>query len=101
VLVAGIDVATAEVRVVCVDLRGVVVTEAAAPLPPVGRREPDCAEQDARAWWPAVAQALRRVTGRLGADRMRIVAVAAATTSGTLVLCDARGEPVDVLRRDD
>ena len=92
-LVAGIDIATAEVRVVCVDPHGVVVAEAAAPLPPV-RREDGRAEQDARAWWPAVAGALRRVTGRLGEERTRIVAVAPATTSGTLVLSDAGGEPV-------
>ncbi|RDI75818.1 Sugar (pentulose and hexulose) kinase [Gaiella occulta] len=93
-IAAGVDVATQGVRVACVDERGRTVASAAVALPPPRRPAPGWAEQDARAWWPAAAEALRRATGALGPDRGRIVAVAAATTSGTVVLADSAGEPV-------
>ena len=93
-MVAGIDLATKEARVVCADGRGVVLAEAAVPLPAPHRPGPGFSEQDARAWWPAVAEALRCATGLLGADRARLVAVASATTSGTVVLVDSDGQPV-------
>jgi D-ribulokinase len=93
-IVVGIDVATQEARAVCVDAGGKVLAEAAVLLPPARRPVPGWAEQDASAWWPAAAAALRRATGLLGSDRSRIVAIAPATTSGTLVLADGAGEPV-------
>lgn len=93
-IVAGIDVATQEARVVCTDGRGAVLAEAAAALPAPRRPAPGCSEQDAGSWWPAVADALRHATGLLGADRARLVAVASATTSGTLVLADGDGTPI-------
>jgi sugar (pentulose or hexulose) kinase len=93
-LVVGIDVATQEARAVCVDARGRIVAAAAVALPPPERLQPGRAEQDARTWWPAVAEALRRATNALGDERRRIVALAPATTSGTLVLADAAGEPL-------
>jgi D-ribulokinase len=91
--VVGIDVATQTVRVVCADAAGRVLASSAVPLPPPERPAPGRAEQDAAAWWPAVAEALRRVTGELGAG-VRIAATAPATTSGTVVLADAAGEPL-------
>ncbi|MEU4905877.1 carbohydrate kinase, partial [Streptomyces sp. NPDC022067] len=54
-MVAGIDIATAAVRVMCVDAHGRVRSEGRAPLPRPTRSAGGRGEQDARAWWPAVA----------------------------------------------
>ncbi|HTJ75342.1 MAG TPA: FGGY-family carbohydrate kinase [Acidimicrobiales bacterium] len=91
-LVAGIDLATAAARVAVADGRGRVIARAEAPLAPPQRPDPRTSEQDARSWWPAVAGALREALAAVAADDVAAVAVSA--TSGTVVLVDARGEPV-------
>ena len=93
-LVAGIDVATAEVRVVCVDGTGEVVAEGRAGLPGPERPRPGWSEQDADAWWPAVATALRQATDALGSRAGAVVAVAVSATSGTVVVVDEHGSPL-------
>lgn len=93
-VVAGIDVATAAVRVVCADARGRVLAEGRAPLPQPVRGAGGHSEQDARAWWPAVTAALRQATGALPGGGREVVAAAVSATSGTLVLADPDGEPV-------
>ena len=90
-LVAGIDVATADVRVAVADGRGRVVARSSAPLAPPHRPEPAVSEQDAGTWWPAVVRALREAVDGLEG---RVVAVAVSATSGTVVLADRNGEPV-------
>lgn len=90
-LVAGIDVATADVRVAVADDRGHVVARSSAPLAPPDRPRPGVSEQDAGSWWPAVARAVREAVAGVGE---RVVAVAVSATSGTVVLADAGGEPV-------
>lgn len=93
--VAGIDIATQTVRVAIGDGSGRVLASAVEPLPAPRRPAADRAEQDATAWWPAVAAALRRATGELPvAARRRIVAATVSATSGTVLLADARGEPI-------
>lgn len=93
-VVAGIDIATAAVRVICVDAHGRIRAEGRAELPPPSRGAGGRSEQDAGAWWPAVAAALRQATGALPATGREVVAVATAATSGTIVLADGAGEPV-------
>lgn len=93
-LVVGIDIATSDVRAICVDAQGTVLAEAANSLPPVHRPRPGWAEQDVRALWPTVAAVLRRTTALVGGRRGAVVAVAPATTSGTVMLADRRGEPM-------
>jgi D-ribulokinase len=93
-IVVGIDVATQDARVVCVDERGEILASAAVALPAPTRPEAGRAEQDARAWWPAVEGALLRAIRELGPRRTQIVSVAPATTSGTFVLVDPAGEPL-------
>lgn len=85
-LVAGIDLATAHVRVVVADGRGVTIGSAERPLAVPDRPVPGQAEQDAASWWPATSSALREVTASLGPDAGEIVAVAPTATSGTVVL---------------
>ncbi|NDZ80769.1 carbohydrate kinase, partial [Streptomyces sp. SID10853] len=49
-VVAGVDVATAAVRVVCADARGRVLAAARAPITPPVRGAAGRSEQDARSW---------------------------------------------------
>lgn len=90
-LVAGIDVATADVRVAVADGTGRVVARGSAPLAAPHRPQPGVSEQDAGSWWPAAVGALREALDRLEG---RVVAVAVSATSGTVVLTDRTGDPV-------
>ncbi|RPK54859.1 Xylulose kinase [Streptomyces sp. ADI96-02] len=92
--VIGVDVATASVRVLCVDGRGHVLAEARRDLPPPVRGGDGASEQDARSWWPAVRSALRRTTSALPRGGREVVAVAVSATSGTIVPAGADGEPL-------
>ncbi|MFJ3712869.1 FGGY-family carbohydrate kinase [Streptomyces sp. NPDC090053] len=93
-VVAGIDVATAAVRVLCADARGRVVAEGRAALPQPVRGAGGSSEQDARSWWPATAAALREATAKLPGGGREVIAVAVSATSGTLVPTGPDGEPV-------
>ena len=90
-LVAGIDLATADVRVAVAAGDGRVVAASSAPLARPQRPEPGVSEQDAGSWWPAVARALREALAGIDGE---VVAVAVSATSGTVVLTDRHGEPV-------
>jgi D-ribulokinase len=90
-LVAGIDLATADVRVAVAGGDGRVVARATAPLPPPHRPRPGVSEQDAGSWWPAATRALREALAGVDGE---VVAVAVSATSGTVVLADGRGQPV-------
>ena len=93
-VVAGVDVATAAVRVVCADARGTVLAEGRAGLPEPVRGPGGRSEQDARSWWPATVAALRQATAALPGLGREVVAVAVSATSGTLVPTDADGAPL-------
>jgi xylulokinase len=90
-LVAGIDLATADARVVVADGGGRVVAAGSASLAPPHRPQPGVSEQDAGSWWPAVVRALREAVAGLDG---RVVAVAVSATSGTVVLADVDRRPV-------
>ncbi|GAA2781279.1 FGGY-family carbohydrate kinase [Saccharopolyspora taberi] len=93
-LVAGVDIATANVRVQVHDPAGVVVASASRRLPEPVRPGGGRSEQDASSWWPAVLGCLRDCTSQLGSRRSGITALAISATSGTVVLADRDGEPV-------
>jgi len=90
-LVAGVDIATAEVRVAVAAGDGRVLARAAAPLAAPHRPAPGVSKQDAGSWWPAVTRALGRALAGIDGQ---VVAVAVSATSGTVVLADRHGEPV-------
>ncbi|MFD9849671.1 FGGY-family carbohydrate kinase [Streptomyces parvus] len=92
--VIGIDVATASVRVLCVDGQGRALAEARADLPPPVRTAAGTSEQDAGSWWPAVRSALRRTTAALPRGGGEVIAVAVSATSGTIVPTGTDGEPL-------
>jgi sugar (pentulose or hexulose) kinase len=90
-LVAGVDLATADVRVAVAAGDGRVVARSSAPLARPQRSTPGTSEQDAGSWWPAVSRALRAALADVDG---RVVAVTVSATSGTVVLADRSGEPV-------
>ncbi|MDQ3574754.1 MAG: FGGY family carbohydrate kinase, partial [Actinomycetota bacterium] len=91
-LVAGVDVATKDVRVAISDDEGHVRAFATEPLPDVARPRPGWSEQDPSVWWPGVVSALRQATDALDGDGERIVSLCVSATSGTVLLADADGE---------
>ncbi|CAM05698.1 xylulokinase [Saccharopolyspora erythraea NRRL 2338] len=93
-LVAGVDVATANVRVQVHDPSGELVASASRPLPQPVRSPGGRSEQDASTWWPAVRDSLRECTAALGERSSGIAALAVSATSGTVVLVDRHGDPV-------
>jgi len=90
-LLAGIDMATAEVRVTVADAAGRVVGRGSSPLAAPVHPRPGWSEQDATTWWPAVARSLQQAAQTLDHP---IVAVSVAATSGTVVVADRSGEPI-------
>lgn len=98
----GVDVATADVRVIVCAPNGEVLARGAAVLPPVRRPRPGWAEQDASAWRSSVTVALRQATAALGSSASAIEAISITATSGTVVACDLSGMPlVPALMYDD
>lgn len=99
----GIDVATAGVRAVAMDVPArVVLASAARELPAPVRDGHGRSEADATRWWPAVAGALAEVTAQLPRRGGEVTAVAVAATSGTVVAVDGAGRPVSpALMYDD
>lgn len=93
-VVAGIDVATAAVRVSVVTAGGTVVSTGSAPLPDPERPGGGRSEQDASTWWPAARTALREATAALPRRGHEVRAVAVAATSGTIVPVDRAGRPL-------
>jgi len=93
--VLGIDVGTSGVRSVASTAEGEVLAEAHAALSDLPS-EGSAHEQDPSAWWRAVCHTLEELRESLGAGRLwdRIAGIAVTSTSGSLVLADAQGEPV-------
>lgn len=83
--------ATAEVRVKVADATGHVVVRGRESLGPPERLGPGWSQADASRWWPAAGAALRQATAELD-EGSRIVAVAVAATSGTVLVVDADGQ---------
>ncbi len=94
-IVLGIDVGTSGVRSLAVTAEGEVLAQACAELcdlPTTGAAH----EQDANAWWRALCGTLRDLQKSLasGLRKASIVGISVTSTSGSLVLTDAQGEPV-------
>ena len=90
-LYLGIDFGTSGVRAAVMDADGLVHAEAATPLPAstgAGRHR----EQYPEDWWSALELLLRQLAEL--ADLKQIHALAVDGTSGTLLLCDADGQPL-------
>jgi sugar (pentulose or hexulose) kinase len=87
-VVLGIDVGTSGVRVIAASEDGAVLAETSCPLH--GHRPaPDRHEQRPEDWWAAVCAACREL-----AVKVEVAGLAVTSTSGTLVVTDAAGEPL-------
>ena len=90
-LTVGLDVGTSGLKAVATSRDGAVVAEASASYP-LHVPQPGWTEQSADDWWEAAASALRELTDRVGADRVK--AVAPSGQMHGLVALDAAGDPV-------
>lgn len=88
----GVDLGTQSVRALAVTDDGRVLGRGAAPL--TGSRERERHEQQPGDWWKATCAAVRESLSALPSDAGRVAALAVCSTSGTVLLTDARGEPV-------
>jgi xylulokinase len=87
----GIDVGTTNAKAVIVADDGAIVGSASRPIPTV--RDGDVAEQDPRALWGAVVDAVRDATARAPRAAADIGAVVCASQYSSTVPVDSRGEP--------
>jgi sugar (pentulose or hexulose) kinase len=87
----GVDLGTSGVRCIAVDDAGRTLAQARTPLPDPSRSADGHSEQDPADWWEATLEALESVIGRRPG---RVRALAVDATSSTVLLCDARGEPL-------
>ena len=87
----GIDLGTTGCRIIATDADGKIQGEASAPIPAPPRKE-DEVTQDPTLWWKAVSACLQNLLGKI--DPQRVHAIAVDGTSGTLLMCDAKGGPV-------
>jgi D-ribulokinase len=90
-LYIGIDLGTTGCRAIAVDDTGKMHGEMSAPIPTPPRNE-DEVTQDPTVWWKAVTGCLQNLLKQFDPQRVRTIAVDG--TSGTLLLCDAKGGPV-------
>jgi len=88
-LVGGIDVGTQGMRVVVVDLAGRLRAHSAESF---AASAGGSGEADPERWWAAACRCLRRVTRMI--DPAALQALAVTSTSGTVVLLDARDRPL-------
>jgi sugar (pentulose or hexulose) kinase len=94
-VIIGLDLGTKGVRALATDEHGDLLAAAEVPI---ADKDVDEAlhEQDPHEWWQGVCQALKSVGEELDkADSSRFIrGIAVTSTSGTLVLSDAHGQPV-------
>ncbi|GAB4509798.1 MAG: hypothetical protein Tsb0026_10710 [Sulfuricaulis sp.] len=90
-LYIGIDFGTTGCRAIAIDDAGKIEGEMSAPIPTPPRNE-DEVTQDPTVWWKAVTGCLQNLLKQI--DPQRVQALAVDGTSGTLLLCDVKGNPV-------
>lgn len=90
-LFIGIDVGTSGIRAIAMDAHYQVCAEATTTLPtPIQNNS--VIEQDPELWWSALTTVLESLTTKV--DPQHIKALSLDGTSGTVLLCDAKGEPL-------
>ena len=90
-LFIGIDLGSSGCRAVAVDHTGLIQAETSAPIPPPLRNDNQIT-QDPTLWWKAVNGCLQNLLKQI--DPLRVTALAVDGTSGTLLLCDDKGNPI-------
>ena len=87
----GIDLGTTGCRAIAVDIKGKQLAEADAPIP-TQTVDDDQVTQDAALWLKATTGVLKTLLKQIDPNKVRALAVDG--TSGTLLLCDAKGNPL-------
>ena len=89
-LYLGVDLGTTGCRIVAVDANGAVQAEMSAPIaaPP---RNDNQITQDPTVWWKAFSGCLQNLLKQIDPQRVHVMTVDG--TSGTLLLCDEKGNP--------
>jgi len=90
-LYIGIDLGSSGCRAVAVDNTGMIQAETSAPIPPPLKND-NQVTQDPTLWWKAVTGCLQNLLKQI--DPLRVTALAVDGTSGTLLLCDDKGNPI-------
>lgn len=91
--ILGIDIGTSATKALLLGLDGREVATASCAYPFL-TPQPGWVEQDPEAVWQAMLQVLREVAGRAAEGGHRILALALAAQSGSVILADAGGNPV-------
>lgn len=90
----GIDLGTQGVRVSLFDATG-ALKAAALRAWPIPDMTSDLHEQDAQEWWKRLLEAGDEAFASLtAAERAAVSGLAVASTSGSLLVCDAAGRPL-------
>lgn len=89
--ILGLDIGTTSVKAVLYDLEGRELATAARGYA-LSTPQPGWAEQDAEEVWQALAQTLAEIAQRAGGAE--IIALALAAQAGSIIPCDAQGNPV-------
>jgi 7-cyano-7-deazaguanine reductase len=87
----GIDLGTTGCRAIAIDIRGKQLAEANASIP-APTVDKDHITQDPALWLKATTDVLKTLLKQI--DPNRVCALAVDGTSGTLLLCDAKGNPL-------
>ena len=90
-LFVGVDLGTSGCRAIAIDAERQIQGEARCEMPePI--QKGDGFEQEPHLWWQAVGQTLSQLFQQIPAQQ--VAAMAIDGTSGTLLLCDAQGNPI-------
>jgi 7-cyano-7-deazaguanine reductase len=87
----GIDLGSTGCRLVAINAKREQVAHTEAPLPASLRNE-EQVTQDPTRWWKAVSDGLNALLGQIDPQAVRAIAVDG--TSGTVLLTDAKGNPL-------
>lgn len=90
-LFGGIDAGTSGLRLCLIDDRGQIRHRDREPLPEPESPKPGWHQQDPMLWLQALQRLLARLPDEL---RDRLAALSIDGTSGTVLVCDAAGEPL-------
>ncbi len=91
-LYLGIDLGTSGVRALVIDAEGTVRARASRPMPPPDKQG-GAIRQEAAVWWAAVQGSLSALSAEIALAQ--VAALAVDGTSGTLLLTDAAGRPLE------
>ena len=87
----GLDLGTTGCRAIAIDEANTLVAQQAVALPtPVQTGK--TVEQDAEIWWQAVTEVLSQLFTVIDAKQVKAISIDA--TSGTVLLCDHKGQPL-------